>query len=99
MLQRSMLAALFVVSGSAAGAEAQPARDASRGELLYSTHCIGCHGPQVPWRGKSLVSDWAGLQAQVVRWQGVAELKWSNEDIAEVARYLNAVHYHYPAPN
>ena len=99
MLRRSMLAALFVVSGNAAGAEVQPARDASRGELLYSTHCIGCHGAQVHWREKTLVTDWASLQAQVIRWQGVAGLKWSNEDVAEVARYLNTRHYHYPAPN
>ena len=97
MFRRSMLAALFVLSGNATGAEAQ--RDASRGELLYSTHCIGCHGAQVHWRAKSLVSSWATLQAQVVRWQEVAGLKWGNEDVAEVARYLNVLHYHYPAPN
>ena len=29
----------------------------------------------------------------------LAALNWSNDDIAEVARYLNILHYHYPAPN
>lgn len=90
------LAALFIAGGVSAGAFAQPLRDASRGELLYSTHCIQCHGSQVHWREKKLATDWSGLQAQVRRWQGVAGLEWRNEDIAEVARYLNALHYHYP---
>jgi mono/diheme cytochrome c family protein len=100
-LLKSLLAVLCVVFGhvaDAAAAGAEPAREVSRGELLYSTHCIGCHGTQIHWREKSLVSDWPSLQAQVIRWQGVAGLKWSNEDIAEVARYLNSLHYHFPAP-
>jgi mono/diheme cytochrome c family protein len=99
MLRRSILAALFVAAGNAAGADALQARDASRGELLYSTHCVGCHGAQIHWREKSLVKDWTSLQAQVIRWQTVSELKWSNEDIAEVSRYLNTLHYRYPVPN
>lgn len=94
---QSVFAALLLASDIAAGANAQ--RAASRGELLYSTHCIGCHGAQVHWREKSLVSDWAGVQVQADRWQQVSTLEWSNEDIAEVARYLNALHDHYPAPN
>jgi mono/diheme cytochrome c family protein len=98
MLRRSIFAVLFVLSGNSADADAQTMRDATRGELLYSTHCIGCHGTQVHWRDKSLVTDWTSLQSQVSRWQGVSGLKWSNEDIAEVARYLNGLHYHYPAP-
>jgi mono/diheme cytochrome c family protein len=99
MLRRSILAALFIVSGHAAGADALPARDATRGELLYTTHCIYCHTTEVHWREKKLATDWAGLQAQVRRWQGNTGLGWSDEDIAEVVRYLNALHYHYPAPN
>ena len=99
MLRRSIVAALFVVLGNAADAGAQPTRDASRGELLYSTHCIFCHTTEVHWREKKLATDWAGLQAQVTRWQGNLRLKWSNEDITEVARYLNALHYHYAAPD
>jgi hypothetical protein len=99
MLRNSILAALFVVSGSAAGADAPPAPDASRGELLYSTHCVFCHTTEVHWREKKVAADRAGVQAQVVRWQDNLGLKWSNDDIAEVARYLNAAFYHYPASN
>jgi len=98
MLRRLILALLFVLLEHPADAEVQPARDATRGELLYSTHCIACHSTQVHWREKKLVTDWAGLQSEVRRWQGVSGLGWSNEDIAAVARYLNTLHYRYPAP-
>ena len=93
-----MLAALFVLFGSL-DVDAQPMRDATRVELLYSTHCIACHSAQVHWRDKKLATDWTSLQLEVRRWQGVLGLGWSNGDIAEVARYLNALYYRYPAPD
>lgn len=96
MLRRAILTVLFVFSLS--NAAAQRMRDATRGELLYSTHCIACHSAQVHWREKRRATDWASLQSEVRRWQGVSGLGWSNEDIAEVARYLNALHYRYPTP-
>lgn len=99
MLRRSILIVLFGLFGNLAHADERPARDASRGELLYSTHCIACHTTQVHWREKKLATDWATLQAQVRRWQGNSSLGWGDADIAEVARYLNALHYHYPAPD
>lgn len=97
MLQRALFVVLFVLSGNPAHAQAQPVRDASRGELLYSTHCIACHSTQMHWRDKKLATDWTRLQAEVRRWQQVSALGWSDDDIAEVARYLNALFYHYPA--
>ena len=75
---------------------AEPPRDASRGELLYSTHCIACHTSQVHWRDKKLATDWKSLKAQVRRWQNTAGQKWGEPDISEVASYLNTLHYHYP---
>jgi mono/diheme cytochrome c family protein len=96
MFQRLILAVLFVLFGNFAIAEAQPIRDITRGELLYSTHCIACHTTQVHWREKKLVTNWTSLQLEVRRWQGVSKLGWSNEDIEEVARYLNVTYYHYP---
>ncbi len=99
MVRESILAAVFVAFGISAAVAAQPERDATRGELLYSTHCIACHTTQVHWRDKKLATDWTSLQAEVRRWQNVAGLGWSNQDIAQVARYLNALHYRYPAPD
>ena len=99
MLRRLMLAVLLILFGNLAHADAQPMRDASRGELLYSTHCIGCHNTQVHWRDKKLVTDWKSLESEVRRWQKLSGLGWGDDDIMKVARYLNALYYHYPTPD
>jgi len=87
-------AALFAIAAAAAQAQAPTAT--ARGELLYSTHCQACHTTQVHWRDKRLATDWAGLAAQVERWQANARLGWSAEDVDAVARYLNARYYRFP---
>ena len=100
MLRRLMFAVPLVLFGNLAVADTQPVRDASRGELLYATHCITCHNTQVHWRDKKAVADWPSLRSEVRRWQEVAGLGWSDDDVAAVARYLNALHYYrYPAPD
>ncbi|NMG77304.1 hypothetical protein [Aromatoleum diolicum] len=99
MLHKSMLVVPFIFFGNPADAGEQAVRDASRGELLYATHCESCHNIEVHWRNKHVVTDWASLGLQVRYWQGVAGLGWNNEDIAEVARYLNTLHYRYSAPD
>jgi|SRR5450759_140255 mono/diheme cytochrome c family protein len=96
MTKRWKFAVLLVWLGSLTVATAQPMSDPSRGELLYSMHCIACHSAEIHWREKKLATDWVGLKAQVSHWQGIAGLVWSDDDVAEVARYLNALHYHYP---
>ncbi|SCK13544.1 hypothetical protein VAR608DRAFT_0801 [Variovorax sp. HW608] len=70
-----------------------PAAAQSRGELLYTTHCIACHTTQVHWRDRRLATDWNSLRAQVTRWQGVGSLSWSDEDIGAVTQYLNERYY------
>ena len=82
----------------AAIAQAQSPPESSRGDLLYTTHCVACHTTEVHWREKKLVSDWASLNAQVERWQKNAKLGWSGEDVDAVARHLNGAYYHLPAP-
>lgn len=99
MFRGSILAVLLALSGNPATADERPLRDAGRGELLYSTHCVACHDAQVHWRAKKLVTDWKTLQAEVSRWQGIAGLGWPYDDVAAVARYLNALHYRYPVPD
>jgi len=96
MRRRSMLIVPFMLFGNVASAAEAP-REASRGELLYSTHCEGCHNLDVHWRDKRVVTDWASLRLEVRRWQDVAGAGWGNEDIEEVARYLNALFYRFPA--
>jgi len=70
----------------------------TRGRLLYETHCIACHNSQMHWRDARVVRDWAGLVVQVRIWQERAKLQWSEDDIREVARHLNAAIYRLPVP-
>lgn len=98
MLWRLILVALLILLGIPAHAATPPLPAASRGELLYATHCIACHSAQVHWRDKRLATDWTSLQTEVSRWQKLSGLGWNEDDVAAVAHYLNALHYHYPTP-
>ena len=84
------LGLLFGAALVGPGAHAQ-----SRGELLFSTHCIFCHTTQVHWRDKRLATDWTSLRFQVRRWQDNAGLAWNEADIREVTMYLNESIYRY----
>jgi mono/diheme cytochrome c family protein len=68
----------------------------TRGELLYSTHCIACHSTQMHWRDKRVATDWPTLKEQMGLWQARAMLGWTEDDVTEVARHLNDSIYHYP---
>jgi len=88
------LVAATLYAAPAAAQTAPPA--ATRGELLYSTHCIACHTQQVHWREQKLATDWRTLKEQVDRWQQRERLGWPDDDITEVARHLNDTVYGYP---
>ena len=77
---------------------APPMVSADRGETLYRDSCNACHTAQVHWREKRLVRTWDDLLFQVTRWQRIAGLGWSREEVADVAAYLNAVFYDLPCP-
>ncbi len=93
MLPRVLLAAVLLQFALPLHAQTP---SASRGELLYTTHCIACHTMQVHWRDRRVVTDPASLTAQVARWQKNSGLDWSSEEIQDVARYLNATVYRLP---
>ena len=89
---------LLACLGGCGMVQAQNKTPPSRGELLYSTHCIACHSTQLHWRDRKLATDWAHLKAEVNRWQKTTGLQWRDDDVTEVARYLNTRYYHFPAP-
>ncbi|MBL8394238.1 MAG: cytochrome c [Candidatus Accumulibacter sp.] len=92
MLPGLIFVALLLSTGRLAGAtEAIPV--ATRGELLYSTHCIACHNREVHWRDRRLVTDGKSLRSEVRRWQQMANLGWSEDEIEDVARYLRGAEY------
>lgn len=84
----------LAVAGATPYAQQVPAE--TRGQLLYTTHCIACHTTQMHWRDDRLAYDWDSLKFQVRRWQGNSGLHWSDADIVDVARYLNGAIYQYP---
>jgi mono/diheme cytochrome c family protein len=90
------LAASLLLCNQAILAQTAPATPDSRGELLYSNHCVACHSTQIHWRDNKLATDWATLNAQVRRWSSNTGAAWGEEDILLVTRYLNAAYYHYP---
>ena len=74
------------------------ARAESRGELLYTTHCIACHTTQIHWRDNKQATDWPSLLVQVRRWQTNTSQAWTEDDILQVARHLNDSIYRFPRP-
>ena len=82
-----------VFAGTLVASTVASAQD--RGELLYSTHCGACHTAQMHWRANRSATDWPSLTAEVRRWQAVASLAWTDDDVIGVARYLNNSIYHF----
>ena len=93
-----LLTALLLNAAMTLHAQAPAGVAPSRGELLYTTHCIACHTTQVHWRDRRLATDFTGLVAQVVRWQKNAGLEWNSEEVHDVVRYLNSTIYRFPDP-
>jgi hypothetical protein len=89
-----MTACLLWAAGNFA--YASPGYSQTRGELLYSTHCIACHTEIIHWREKTLATDWQSLETQVRRWQSNLSLSWSEDEITDVTHYLNKAYYHFP---
>ena len=98
MLIRSIVVVLLAALGNVADVDAQTMRNPTRGELLYSTHCVACHNTKIHWRDNNISTDWISLQAEVRRWQKLSALNWDDDDIEVVSRYLNDIHYHYYIP-
>lgn len=95
-LLRSFLLGAFGIFFGAA--QTQGAASPTRGQLLYTTHCIARHDTHVRWRDDRRATGWKRLVEQVRRWQAAASLGWSEADIVELTRYLDARFYRYPRP-
>jgi mono/diheme cytochrome c family protein len=97
MTKRMVCTMLLACLGIPFIASAQPeTAGISRGELLYTTHCIACHNEKIHWRDRKVAGDWDSLISQVRHWQQIPGLAWHEDDIVLVAHYLNVRFYHYP---
>jgi hypothetical protein len=74
------------------------AADAERGRALYETRCDSCHAVSVHGRAKREASGFESLRGWVRRWSGNLGLKWTDEEIDDVAVYLNGRFYRFTCP-
>jgi hypothetical protein len=101
LVPRGLLAAALAAPLAASAQQPAAANDndrPSRGQLLYQTHCIGCHTTQMHWRDRRLATDWVRLVALVAQWQERQRLAWSPDDVIEVVWHLNDTIYRHPRP-
>lgn len=67
----------------------------TRGALLYQNHCLDCHESLVHIRARHKARNLGAIQGQVIRWSSYLKLRWSEEDINDVTRYLNQTYYQF----
>ncbi len=81
---------LFIFSGPLI---ADP--DIKVGKALLKEHCYSCHGDEVYLREKKLVTSYPKLIKRVRFCSLQRNLTWFDEDIENVASYLNQQFYHF----
>ncbi|HCU53116.1 MAG TPA: hypothetical protein DIC36_02140 [Gammaproteobacteria bacterium] len=86
----------MLVAGIVAGWGMPVTADIQRGRLLYENHCQACHTSVVHVREQRKAKSSAELRAFILRWSGELKLKWSDEELADVYRHLNNLHYKFP---
>src|SRR4030095_1045171 len=72
--------------------------DIDRGKLLYNARCVGCHDQSVHNRTARKALTIEGIRAQVRRWDAFLGGAWREEEVNDVASYLNELFYGYPCP-
>lgn len=72
--------------------------DAGRGGVLYEARCGECHSESVHGRKKRVATDFNDVRRWVNRWNESLGLRWGDEEIDDVAVYLNNTYYRYACP-
>lgn len=84
--------AIAALAGIACPAIAQ---DEARGQMLYETHCTGCHYERVHKRerDRAQVRTLAQLRVEVARRAAETRRPFTLEDLDDIAEYLNRSYY------
>lgn len=81
------------------GAAPIHAANPERGYLLYQNFCYHCHISEIHYRLDSRTDSWHELIRVVGMWQQEMQLGWSEEEIQDVASWLDRRFYHlFDAP-
>lgn len=91
MLRYTPVAALMTLLIASIG----QADDTAKGKTLVDDNCVRCHGSEVYTRADRRVSTLAGLHKQVQRCEQMLGLTWFDDDIDNVAAYLNQQYYKF----
>ena len=67
-----------------------------RGHLLYENFCHHCHWADIHYRVNREVDSRDDLLRMVAMWQKEMRLGWHEEEVADVASYLDWVYYRFP---
>ena len=70
-------------------------QELDRGQMLYENHCLQCHESEVHIREQRKVRSLKDLEEQVNRWVKELKVAWGDEEIADIARYLNRTVYKF----
>jgi mono/diheme cytochrome c family protein len=91
-------ALLALVASCALLAWPAAAADAQRGRVLYEGGCIGCHSESVHGRAKREATDLESVRGWVRRWSANLGLKWTEDEVSDVAAHLNQRYYRFACP-
>ena len=69
--------------------------DLKIGKALLEEHCYGCHGEDVYVREKRIVTSYPKLINRVQFCSLQRNLTWFDDDVENVAAYLNTEFYHF----
>jgi cytochrome c553 len=64
-----------------------------RGKILHEQNCVKCHGTWLYTRTNRRIKTYAGLISHVQRCATNLNKQWWEEEVADVAEYLNAEFY------
>jgi len=71
------------------------AEEAPEIEATYRQHCTSCHQSEVYTRDDRKVTSLDGLHRQVQRCELALGLKWFDDEIADMADYLDNQYYRF----
>jgi len=76
-------------------AAAPAVADIENGKALVAGNCTKCHDERIYTRPDHRVTTLDGLNKQVRRCELSLGLKWFDDEIDDVAAYLNQTYYHF----
>jgi len=96
------ITSLFLTATLGTGAGVATAADMAKGEALHKDHCVSCHASLTGGKPDTLytrkdrrVTTLEGLKKQVKRCELSLGLRWFDDDVANVADFLDKRYYHF----